>query len=437
MQAYQNSLQIKRRVLGNDNLSVGKTLNNLGTVHYLKRDYEKALEAYQEALQIMKASLGPYHLDVGTVYSNIGDVYWAQSGEVRIGDEVGSPQRYYQASRDAALQHYRRSLEIRWEQLQDHHDPKVIRLLEKIAALEMGESFLALVQNNRKYRPAAMGGSSSKDGNDPTNESAQLQVGNLNDDDDDPIEAESSKPVAKELQNLNEELKKDVKVMDLMERKMAIDMVKDKLRLLREMKNLSNLNVYASDDESSSSEEAQVRTPRLKAPLSPVQRTEALSAVKERLHTLREQRRCGTNPSAGHYGSSDLKEADRSPHHHTLSHRASQLLQRAYHHQPGASLSPENGLDDLRKFSFLGAIDSEDKDDENSAEGNFAAVGTRASNTLVEGIDALRNLSLNQDMAVANTTLTKPWLVNAAATAQSSAVAEQGSHVLSTSLAEF
>ena len=159
MEAYKNSLQIKRRVLGKDNLSVGKTLNNLGTVHYLKREYEQALRAYREALEIMITTLGSHHLDVGTVHSNIGDVYWAQSGDSKSAEGQDCQEKFYQTSRNSALRHYRHSLEIRWEELKDHHDPKIIRLLEKIAALEMGETFLALVQSSHKHRqsPTATG----------------------------------------------------------------------------------------------------------------------------------------------------------------------------------------------------------------------------------------------------------------------------------------
>jgi tetratricopeptide (TPR) repeat protein len=50
MAAYKKSLRIKRKILGNDSLSVGKTLNNIGSVYYLKKEFEGALPAYEEAL---------------------------------------------------------------------------------------------------------------------------------------------------------------------------------------------------------------------------------------------------------------------------------------------------------------------------------------------------------------------------------------------------
>ena len=401
MQAYQNSLKIKRRVLGKDNLSVGKTLNNLGTVHYLKREYKQALKAYQEALQIMKASLGSYHLDVGTVHSNIGDVYWAQSGDARLADEKACPQENYQYSRDAALRHYRHSLEIRWEQLQDHHDPKVIRLLEKIAALEMGESFLALVQSNQKYRPTTLG--ESGDG------SPKASDGDVND------EEEHKPPVEQEIQTLHAEVKQDVKTVDLMERKMAIDMVKDKLRLIREMKMLSTMDIYSMDfEELSLADDLTPRkSPLNKGSLSPVQRTEALSAVKTRLHEIRESRKNGTHffPAQSQQtqasSKSELKEIDGSPTHY-VSQKASNLFQRVNSQnqapQEKKTPSPSNsgsGLDMLRNFSLKLP---KDPSEEGPKPGAFSP---RTSNTLNQGIGALRSLSLNttnDENAVA------PWL---------------------------
>jgi tetratricopeptide (TPR) repeat protein len=77
MASYLKSLQIKRDILGPDHLSVGKTLNNIGSVFYLKREFEPAMAAYKEACRIMTAKLGSEHLDVGTVICNIGDVYCA------------------------------------------------------------------------------------------------------------------------------------------------------------------------------------------------------------------------------------------------------------------------------------------------------------------------------------------------------------------------
>ena len=78
MTAYRKILRIKQQILGDNLLSVGKTLNNIGSVHYFKRDFNRALPAYKEVIEIMKANLGSNHPDVATVVSNIGDVYLAR-----------------------------------------------------------------------------------------------------------------------------------------------------------------------------------------------------------------------------------------------------------------------------------------------------------------------------------------------------------------------
>jgi len=415
MQAYQNSLDIKRRVLGKDNLSVGKTLNNLGTVHYLKREYDQALNAYQEALQIMMSSLGPLHLDVGTVHSNIGDVHWAQSGDSKSAEgQSVSQEEFYQASRNSALRHYRQSLEIRWEELHDHRDPKVIRLLEKIAALEMGESFLALVQSSRLPRPDAA-------------KSPTQQVG-----DEEEEAAHGSPQFHREVEMLHEEVKREVKTMDMMERKMAIDMVKDKLRLIREMKKLSSLTIDGSfdDDDSVFGNED---TPTKVTPLSPVQREEALSAVKERLQLLRESRKKtdGGTPQRSCTGSSgsDLKEADGSPDSYFLSHRASEILNKhlrtAYH-----ATKTNNDLDKLRNFSLDGAENkptaaaaaaaaADGKEGIRNAA-TITAVSPRAYSTLGKGLDALRSLPINDNGNSSTVQGQLPWVISTSALATDS-----------------
>lgn len=422
MQAYKNSLEIKRRVLGNDNLSVGKTLNNLGTVHYLKREYEAALEAYQEALEIMMATLGPTHLDVGTVHSNMGDVYWAKAGEVK---------ESFQSSRNAALQHYRRALEIRWEQLHNHHDPKVIRLLEKIAALEMGESFLALVQNNHKLRQVP------KDGAPKPTDALESST---DQDADEALEAESSKPVHVELQTLHEEVRVDVQQMDMAQRKLAIDMVKDKLRLMREMKKLANLDLYASYDEDDDiSLGSGARTPVKAPPLSPLQRTEALCAVKERLKELRDSRAKEAEPYRRLAAPfvSDLKEADRSPNNYVLSERASQLLNGKAHQPPSI-----DGLDELRKFTFNTGNENDPEEKEGTEPPKPAFdLGRKESHRLDDGIDALRSLSVNQANMQIPHGIPKawnPWVVAATmASSPEKSISSQPSLSPPSALAEF
>jgi tetratricopeptide (TPR) repeat protein len=191
--AYNKSLKIKRRILGNDSLSVGKTLNNIGSVHYLKREFDLALPAYEEALKIMKANLGDRHSDVATVMSNIGDVHLGQ----------GNP--------EMSLLKYRQALAIRWEAFGDK-DPRVIRLLEKIAKVEIGDRMLA--PNLRR------GEAHTSWDND---EASELMV-------------EGTKPISDELKLLQEQIARDIEHIQSMERKATVEMLKDKIIIIRGMR---------------------------------------------------------------------------------------------------------------------------------------------------------------------------------------------------------
>lgn len=192
MAAYLKSLQIKREILGPNHLSVGKTLNNIGSVFYLKREFVAALKAYENAHEIMGAQLGKEHLDVGTVLSNIGDVHSAMR------------------HRKEALEYYRRALDIRWTKL-GRADPKVIRLMEQTAALMTGRQ--------------------------PQKDDEQ------SDSEDEEFVREDERrrqEFQAECQSLAKELVEDVKFFDLVERNMAIEMVKQKTIFRRAMRQLSS-----------------------------------------------------------------------------------------------------------------------------------------------------------------------------------------------------
>lgn len=196
MAAYLQSLQMKREILGPHHLSVGKTLNNIGSVFYLQREYPPALKAYLQAFDIMESQLGDQHLDVGTVLSNIGDVYFAMG------------------NKQDAKEHYRRALDVRWGAL-GPSDPKVVRLMEQLAFLETGK------------QPSK----DSDDLSDSENEEYAVQ---------DRLRHERFQEEVRVLQN---ELAEDMKFFDLLERKMAIDMVRDKTRMFRKMRQLTDMTM--------------------------------------------------------------------------------------------------------------------------------------------------------------------------------------------------
>lgn len=195
MAAYSKSLHIKRRILGNDSLSVGKTLNNIGSVHYLKREFDQAIPAYEEALQIMKINLGDKHTDVATVMSNIGDVFLAQ----------GNP--------ETSLRQYRQALKIRWENFGEK-DPRVVRLLEKIAKVEIGDR----MKTSKKA----------------TNEDQQA----WDDDEGSEVLDYGLKPITEEFQVLQQEVAKDIEHVAMMERRATVEMLKDKIVIIRGMRDI-------------------------------------------------------------------------------------------------------------------------------------------------------------------------------------------------------
>jgi tetratricopeptide (TPR) repeat protein len=193
MAAYKKSLKIKRRILGNDSLSVGKTLNNIGSVYYLKREFDQALPAYHEALHIMKANLGDKHPDVATVMSNIGDVHLGQ----------GNP--------DTSLLKYRQALAIRWECFGER-DPRVIRLLEKIAKVEIGDRMLMPSRSTDESQSAW--------GDDAASE----------------VLVDAPRPISDELKNLQQQIAKDIEHVDSMERKATVELLKDRIVIIRGMR---------------------------------------------------------------------------------------------------------------------------------------------------------------------------------------------------------
>ena len=204
MASYLKSLQIKRDILGPDHLSVGKTLNNIGSVFYLKKEYEPALSAYKDARRIMEDKLGSGHCDVGTVMSNIGDVYYATH------------------RKEDALLHYRGALDIRWKKL-GSQDPKVIRLMKQVASLETGQQ---PEKDEDDVSQRALGRNGWSEHGDPRDSEFTASI-----------------------KDLSAELEDDMRYFDLVEREMAISMVKDKMKIFREMRDLYSMDEDGDDSD--------------------------------------------------------------------------------------------------------------------------------------------------------------------------------------------
>ena len=193
MAAYKKSLRIKRKILGSDSLSVGKTLNNIGSVYYLKKEFSDAMPAYDEALTIMQANLGVDHPDVATVISNMGDVNLALK------------------KKNEALDHYRLALDIRWNAFGEK-DPRTMRLLEKIARIEIGDQM-------------------------PTPRGSKVER-QYYDWDESELYDLDLRPLSHELRLLKDQVKEDIEAVNLLEKKLAVAMTRDKVKIVRGMREL-------------------------------------------------------------------------------------------------------------------------------------------------------------------------------------------------------
>lgn len=255
MAAYQDSLRIKQRILGSDSLSVAKTMNNIGSVYFSVKEFEPALSTYEEAHRIMVHNLGNDHLDVATVQSNIGDVHLARS------------------EHDSALARYREALRIRWTQL-GGSDPKVVRLLEKIA------STMHHMQRWKGRRDA--------NGNDGQEE----DDGAYSDDETGKVEPIS---VRKECEELKTQVKADLTWINNIGRELALDMVKEKLNMIRELRvalDQKNGTRKDPDDDSIQSGPGLFFTEHDDLPSPPVKdrHADAVRKVKERLAKMKERK---------------------------------------------------------------------------------------------------------------------------------------------------
>jgi tetratricopeptide (TPR) repeat protein len=81
MESNLEALAIRQAILGDEHRDVATTLNNIGRVHYMKGEYDKALTLYNEALAIRRKLLGHDHLDVAATVYNAGQTHH-QRGEL-------------------------------------------------------------------------------------------------------------------------------------------------------------------------------------------------------------------------------------------------------------------------------------------------------------------------------------------------------------------
>lgn len=411
MAAYKKSLKIKRKILGNDSLSVGKTLNNIGSVYYLKKEFEGALPAYEEALGIMQANLGEDHPDVATVISNMGDVCLAMKNQ------------------DESLARYRTALNIRWSAFGEK-DPRTMRLLEKIARIEIGDKM-------------------------PTPRGITNMDHQVYDWDESELYDLDLRPISHELRLLKEQVKEDVQTMELLEKTVAMGMVRDKLRIVRGMRELSEAQErgnaslgalfegsfsYGEDSTRDGEDDLFIANTPQKSPVPIVteSRNDAQARVKERLNKLRLEKGL---PLDGPLASSALAENSRTVNQKISAPKSadpepSKFLRSALYstgQQPNrtalSSLKPDEikeqvdeiesalklkkGIDNLRSFEEP-KMSPEKSIDETATKDE--AENPREQEILAEQAQVDTNSSVKDDAenaAEKRTVVEKPWVTSA------------------------
>jgi len=71
---YDEALRVKRILLGPDSLSLVATLSKIGDLHIISSDYHSALMCYQKVLKVQKRHYGPDHFEISKTFLCIGNV---------------------------------------------------------------------------------------------------------------------------------------------------------------------------------------------------------------------------------------------------------------------------------------------------------------------------------------------------------------------------
>ncbi len=100
---YEKELAISLKILGPENLRVGRCYYDLGIVYREKGEYDRAIGYLEKGLAISLKAHGPEHLDVGVTYSSLGIAY-REKGES-----------------DRAIEYLEKSLAIRLKALGPEH----------------------------------------------------------------------------------------------------------------------------------------------------------------------------------------------------------------------------------------------------------------------------------------------------------------------------
>ena len=113
---YEQALELRQRLLGENHPDVASSLNNLAGLYDSQGRYEEAEPLYEQALELTKRHLGENHPHVATSLNNLAGLYHAQG-------------RYKKAK-----PLYLQALELRQRHLGENH-PDVANSLNNLAGL--------------------------------------------------------------------------------------------------------------------------------------------------------------------------------------------------------------------------------------------------------------------------------------------------------------
>ena len=72
------SLEIMKKILGENNPDIAKSLNNLAGIYLVQRKYEQAEPLLIQSLEIMRNILGENNPDVAKIFNNLAELYQSQ-----------------------------------------------------------------------------------------------------------------------------------------------------------------------------------------------------------------------------------------------------------------------------------------------------------------------------------------------------------------------
>ena len=135
LKSAEKALMIKENTLGKHNSLTADTYNNIAGVYKDLGEYEKALEFYNKALYIREKQLGENHPDTAATYNNLAIAY----------DDMGEYEK--------ALEFYNKALYIREKQLGENH-PDTAATYNNISGVyyHMGEYEKALEFFNKALK---------------------------------------------------------------------------------------------------------------------------------------------------------------------------------------------------------------------------------------------------------------------------------------------